>query len=312
MKFRIQESAPLKAGLAPEFSRIGIMKTTRKKDPAITSGKDKLAQKRTVTDLLGIMARLRGPAGCPWDREQSPNTLKKYLIEEAYEALEAIEAGTPDGLKEELGDLLLQIVFLSRIAEEKGQFNFLDVVHTLAEKLIRRHPHVFPPPDENSTRIQAKTPREVVKVWGAVKESEGKYAKRKSLLDGLPLALPALERARRISERVARMGFDWPNIAGVWKKVQEELAELQKAGQGSSPEPVEEELGDLFFALVNWARFRGIPPEEALRKANRRFMQRFREVERELRRRGKTPKTSTLEEMDHIWNETKKNSKGKP
>jgi len=289
-----------------------IMKTTRKKDPAITSGKDKLAQKRTVTDLLGIMARLRGPAGCPWDREQSPNTLKKYLIEEAYEALEAIEAGTPDGLKEELGDLLLQIVFLSRIAEEKGQFNFLDVVHTLAEKLIRRHPHVFPPPDEDSTRIQAKTPREVVKVWGAVKESEGKYAKRKSLLDGLPLALPALERARRISERVARVGFDWPNIAGVWKKVQEELAELQKAGQGSSPEPVEEELGDLFFALVNWARFRGIPPEEALRKANRRFMQRFREVERELRRRGKTPKTSTLEEMDHIWNETKKNSKGKP
>lgn len=288
-----------------------IMKTTRKKDPAITSGKDKLAQKRTVTDLLGIMARLRGPAGCPWDREQSPNTLKKYLIEEAYEALEAIEAGTPDGLKEELGDLLLQIVFLSRIAEEKGQFNFLDVVHTLAEKLIRRHPHVFPPPDEDSTRIQAKTPREVVKVWGAVKESEGKYAKRKSLLDGLPLALPALERARRISERVARVGFDWPNIAGVWKKVQEELAELQKAGQGSSPEPVEEELGDLFFALVNWARFRGIPPEEALRKANRRFMQRFREVERELRRRGKTPKTSTLEEMDHIWNKTKKNSKGK-
>jgi tetrapyrrole methylase family protein/MazG family protein len=288
-----------------------IMKTTRKKDPAITSGKDKLAQKRTVTDLLGIMARLRGPAGCPWDREQSPNTLKKYLIEEAYEALEAIEAGAPDGLKEELGDLLLQIVFLSRIAEEKGQFNFLDVVHTLAEKLIRRHPHVFPPPDEDSTRIQAKTPREVVKVWGAVKESEGKYAKRKSLLDGLPLALPALERARRISERVARVGFDWPNIAGVWKKVQEELAELQKAGQGSSPEPVEEELGDLFFALVNWARFRGIPPEEALRKANRRFMQRFREIERELRRRGKTPKTSTLEEMDHIWNKTKKNSKGK-
>ena len=287
------------------------MKTTRKKDPAITSGKDKLAQKLTVTDLLDIMARLRGPAGCPWDREQSPNTLKKYLIEEAYEALEAIEAGTPDGLKEELGDLLLQIVFLSRIAEEKGQFNFLDVVHTLAEKLIRRHPHVFPPPDEDSTRIQAKTPREVVKVWGAVKESEGKYAKRKSLLDGLPLALPALERARRISERVARVGFDWPNIAGVWEKVQEELAELQKAGQGSSPEPVEEELGDLFFALVNWARFRGISPEEALRKANRRFMQRFREVERELRRRGKTPKTSTLEEMDHIWNETKKKSKGR-
>ena len=258
---------------------------------------------------MKIMARLRGPGGCPWDREQSPNTLKKYLIEEAYEALEAIEAGTPEALKEELGDVLLQIVFLSRIAEEKGQFSFLDVVHTIAQKLIRRHPHVFPPSDENSARVQAKTPRDVVKVWGAVKESEGKYAKRKSLLDGLPLALPALERARRISDRVARVGFDWPNIQGVWEKVLEELAELEKAGRGPSPEPVEEELGDLFFALVNWARFRGISPEEALRKANRRFMYRFREVEKELRRRGKTPKSSTLEEMDQIWNETKKRVK---
>jgi len=282
------------------------MKPTRKRAQSTASGKDKLAQKLTIADLLDIMARLRGPGGCPWDREQSPNTLKKYLIEEAYEALEAIEAGTPEGLKEELGDLLLQIVFLSRIAQEKGQFSFLDVVHTLAEKLIRRHPHVFPPPHKDSARIQAKTPREVVKVWGAVKESEGKYAKRKSLLDGLPLALPALERARRISERVARVGFDWPNIEGVWKKVREEMAELQEAGRGSSPEPVEEELGDLFFALVNWGRFRGISAEESLRKANRRFMRRFREVERELRRRGKTPAASTLEEMDRIWNQTKK------
>jgi nucleoside triphosphate diphosphatase len=287
------------------------MTATKKPALSTTSGKDKFAQKLTVADLLHIMARLRGPGGCPWDREQSPNTLKKYLIEEAYEALEAIEAGTPGALKEELGDVLLQIVFLSRIAEEKGQFSFLEVVHTLAEKLIRRHPHVFPPTDEDSARVRAKTSREVVKVWGAVKELEGKYAKRKSLLDGLPLALPALERARRISERVARVGFDWPNIEGVWEKVQEEMAELQKAGRGSSPEPVEEELGDLFFALVNWARFRGISPEEALRKANRRFMHRFREVERELRRRGKTPKSSTLEEMDHIWNETKKRAKGK-
>ena len=285
------------------------MKPTRKRGSTANPEKDQSVQKLTVADLLKIMARLRGPGGCPWDREQSPNTLKKYLIEEAYEALEAIEAGTAEALKEELGDLLLQIVFLSRIAEEKGQFSFLDVVHTLAEKLIRRHPHVFPPTDENSARVQAKTPREVVRVWGAVKASEGKYAKRKSLLDGLPLALPALERARRISERVARVGFDWPDIKGVWKKVLEELAELKKAGRGSSPERAEEELGDLFFALVNWARFRRISPEEALRKANRRFMFRFREVEKELRRRGKTPQTSTLEEMDHIWNENKQKSR---
>jgi tetrapyrrole methylase family protein/MazG family protein len=310
MKFRIRESAPLRAGPASETPKIGMMKTTKKENAVAPSGTDNLARRLTVTDLLDIMARLRGPGGCPWDREQTADTLKKYLIEEAYEVLEAIEAGTPEGLKEELGDLLLQIVFLSRIAEEQKQFNFLDVVHTLAEKLIRRHPHVFPLPDEDSTRIQAKTPGEVVKVWGAVKESEGKYAKRKSVLDGLPLSLPALERARRISARVARVGFDWPNIEGVWEKVQEELAELHKAGQGSSPEPVEEELGDLFFALVNWARFRSLSPEEALRKANRRFGQRFREVERELRRRGKTPKSSTLEEMDQIWNEAKKRSRG--
>ncbi len=287
------------------------MKTKNKRAAATTSDRNKRGQRLTITDLLNIMARLRGPAGCPWDREQTPNTLKKYLLEEAYEALEAIEAGTPEGLKEELGDLLLQIIFLSRIAEEKGQFNFLEIVHTLAEKLIRRHPHVFPPPDEEGTRTQPKTAREVVKVWGAAKESEGKYAQRKSLLDGLPLSLPALERARRISERVARVGFDWPNIAGVWEKVREEMRELQKAGQASSPESVEEELGDLFFALVNWARFKGISAEEALRKANRRFMERFRQVETELRRRGRTPEISTLAEMDHIWNETKKKSKSR-
>ena len=271
--------------------------------------KTKATKRLTLDDLLKIMARLRGPGGCPWDREQSPNTLKKYLIEEAYEALEAIEAGTPEALKEELGDVLLQIVFLSRIAEEKGQFSFLDVVHTIAQKLIRRHPHVFPPSDEHSARVEAKTPRDVVKVWGAVKKSEGKYAKRKSLLDGLPLALPALERARRISERVARVGFDWPDIKSVWEKILEELNELEKAGRGTSPGPVEEELGDVYFALVNWARFRRISPEEALRKANRRFMYRFREVEKELRRRGKTPESSTLEEMDQIWNETKKRAR---
>jgi tetrapyrrole methylase family protein/MazG family protein len=282
------------------------MKTIRKKTPNPTSKENKKSKRQTVTDLLKIMAKLRSPSGCPWDREQTENTLKKYVIEEAHEAVEAIEVGTPEALKEELGDLLLQIIFLSRMAEEKGQFDFSDVVHTLAEKLIRRHPHVFPSSDEGATRVKPKTAGEVVKVWGAVKESEGKYAKRESLLDGFPLALPALERARRISERVAQVGFDWPNIEGVWEKVQEELLELQKAGQDPSPEGVEEELGDLLFALVNWARFKKISAEEALRKANRRFTQRFHQVEIELRLRGKTPAISTLEEMDEIWNETKK------
>ena len=282
------------------------MKIIRKKTPNPASEENKIGKRQTVTDLLKIMAKLRSPSGCPWDREQTENTLKRYLIEEAYEALEAIEAGTPEALQEELGDLLLQIIFLSRIAEEKGQFDFSDVVHTLAEKLIHRHPHVFPPPDAHTTRVKPKTAKDVVKVWGAAKELEGKYAKRTSLLDDLPLSLPALERARRIGQRVSRVGFDWPNVEGVWEKVQEELAELERAGQSPSPESLEEELGDLFFTLVNWARFKGISAEEALRKANRRFIQRFRQVEMELRRRGKTPEASTLEEMDHIWNETKK------
>jgi tetrapyrrole methylase family protein / MazG family protein len=261
-------------------------------------------KKHTVEDLVKIMAKLRGPSGCPWDREQDENTLKKYLVEEAYEALEAIEAGSPKELQEELGDLLLQILFLSRIAEEKGQFQFLDVVHGLAEKLIRRHPHVFPTPDH--PEVRAKNAREVVKVWGTVKEREGKYAKRNSLLDGLPLALPALERARRISDRVSRVGFDWPNSREVWKKVEEEVAELKEAEGESSREAVEREFGDLLFSLVNWARFQGISSEEALRKANRRFARRFYRVEKGLRQRGRRPEDSTLEEMDELWNQAKR------
>ena len=283
-----------------------LMKINEKKNPGPSRRIENVFKKRGVANLLAIMARLRGPSGCPWDKEQTANSLKRYLIEEAYEALEAIEMNKPEDLKEELGDLLLQIVFLSRIAEEQGHFNFPEVVHTLAEKLIRRHPHVFPPQGEGGTRLQPKTAREVLKVWGAAKASEGKYAKRESLLDGLPLALPALERARRLSARVARVGFDWPNIYGIWKKILEELAELKKAGKEASRGRVEEELGDLFFTLVNWARVQGISAEEALRKANRRFAERFRQVERGLRGQGLSPEEATLKEMDRLWNAAKK------
>ncbi len=252
------------------------------------------------------MARLRGPDGCPWDRVQSENTLKKYLLEEAYEAVEAIEAGTPDELKEELGDLLLQILFLSRIAEEKRQFVFLDVAQTLAEKLIRRHPHVFP-----SDRISPPKPEDaqgVVKIWGAMKELEGKYAGRKSVLDGIPLALPALERARRISDRASRAGFDWPDIGAVWKKVQEELGELKSALQAPPSPEVEDEFGDLLFALVNWGRFKEISAEQALRRATRRFMNRFRYLESALRKEGRTPQEATPGELDELWEEAKSNT----
>jgi len=263
----------------------------------------------TLPQLLAIMAKLRSSSGCPWDRQQTENTLKKYLIEESHEVLEAIEAGTPEGLKEELGDLLLQIIFLARIAEERGQFNFSDIVHTLAEKLIRRHPHVFHENYGSCGKVKPRDASEVVKVWGDMKELEGKNAGKTSLLAGLPLSLPALEHAQRMSERVSRAGFDWPGIEGVWKKVQEELGELKKAQQDPSPGAVEDELGDLLFTLVNWARFKGISAEEALRKANRRFATRFHKVEAKLRSRGRTPEKSTLQEMDHLWDEAKKQQK---
>lgn len=282
------------------------MKTDRGKIRRASRPRKKLIRKQGLANLLAIMAKLRGPSGCPWDKEQTANSLKRYLIEEAFEALEAIETDKSEDLREELGDLLLQIIFLSRIAEEQGRFDFHEVVHTLAEKLIRRHPHVFPPRGRDAGRLQPRTPREVLKVWGAAKASEGKYAKRESLLDGLPLALPALERAQRLSARVARVGFDWPSIHGIWKKVLEELAELKKAGKESSPGRVEQELGDLFFTLVNWARVQGISAEEALRKANRRFTERFRQVEKGLRRKGLRPEEATLKEMDQLWNAAKK------
>jgi len=286
-----------------------VMKNRGKKVHEYLNRKATKRKKYTVDDLLRIMAKLRSPSGCPWDREQTPNSLKKYLIEESYEVLEAIESGTPQELQEELADLLLQIVFISRIAEEKGEFNFSGLVQELVQKLIRRHPHVFPSPLR--PRPNPKSAGEVLKVWGSVKELEGKYAKRKSLLDGIPLALPALERARRMSERASRVGFDWPDLGAVWKKVEEELRELKKAETSPSPQAAEEELGDLLFTLVNWARFKGISAEEALRKANRRFSRRFFQVEKGLRKKGKGPQDSTLEEMDHLWNEAKKKTRGR-
>jgi tetrapyrrole methylase family protein/MazG family protein len=272
--------------------------------------KHKRLKRYTLSDLLNIMAKLRGPFGCPWDREQTEQTLKKFLIEEAYETLEAIETGTPEALKEELGDLLLQIIFLSRIAEEKGEFDFSDVVHTLAEKLIHRHPHVFPPSNDELKGMTPKNAEDVVKVWGIAKELEGKYAKRTSLLDGLPLALPALERSRRLAQRTSRVGFDRPQIEALWKEVEKELGELKEAPLLSSRSVSEERLGDLLFALVNWARFQEITAEEALRKANRRFTKRFRRLEMELRRKGKTLERSNPEEIDRLWNKGKREKRG--
>ena len=281
----------------------------RKKGMPRSKGKDETAAKRTLADLLNIMATLRGPSGCPWDRQQTAQTLKKYLIEETYETLEAIETGTPEALKEELGDLLLQIIFLSRISEEEGDFCFSDVVHTLAEKLIRRHPHVFP--STHGTAPSPKTALDVAGIWRTIKESEGKYANRTSLLEGIPLALPGLERAQRISQCASRAGWEGPPVSALWEKLQEELAQLRRATRQSSPKTGEETLGDLLFALANWARLRNISAEEALRTSTRRFSERFRQVEIELRRRGHKPEESPRETKEHVRNSPKNGLKKK-
>lgn len=275
----------------------------------------KFKKQKTMSELLAIMAKLRGPSGCPWDREQTEHTLKSYLLEEAYEAIEAIEGGNPEEIKDELGDLLLQIIFISQIASEKGEFRFADVVDSLAQKLVRRHPHVFPPDgsgSEKKKKIRADNAQEVKKIWKDIKLAEGKGLPHGSLFDRLPLALPALERAERIAKRVSRMGFDWPNAQEAWEKVREEMKELEESEKRSSRVEMEEELGDLFLALMNWGRLQGISAEEAVRKANRRFIERFREVEERLLRLGQTPETSTLEEMDRLWNEAKTARRSSP
>jgi len=247
--------------------------------------------------LITIMARLRSPAGCPWDKEQTHQSLKPYLIEETYEVIDAIDQNDDDEIVEELGDLLLQIVFHSQIASEENRFTIDDVAGAIVDKLIRRHPHVF-------GDVQADTPDEVVKNWEAIKASE-KPTKRTSLLDGIPQHLPALFRAQRLQEKAARVGFDWDHIADVAKKLREETEELINAHKTSSREEIQEEFGDLLFALVNLSRFLNISPEEALTQTNEKFRTRFRYIEAELASVGKTPQDATLHEMDKLWEAAK-------
>ncbi len=261
-----------------------------------------------VSSLIRLMARLRGPQGCPWDKDQTKDSLKKFLLEESYEVLEAIEENDPEKLKEELGDLLLQIIFISRIAEENEEFSFRDVVSTLINKLLRRHPHVFPTEDAPSVEKLPQNAAEVAKLWQEVKNNEKKPSPS-SVLNGLPLSLPALERAQQISEKVAQVGFDWPNIKEVWKKVKEEIGELKKAEKACSPQKIREEFGDLLFALTNWARFQGFSAEEALRQTIRRFTRRFRRRELEIKKKKIKWSDLSLAELDKVWHKIKKTEK---
>src|SRR5512136_1471355 len=233
-----------------------------------------------IERLLAIMARLRAPDGCPWDLEQTLETLRPYVLEETYEVLEAIDDGDPAAHREELGDLLLQIVFQARLREESGAFAFADVADAISDKLVSRHPHVF-------GDGQVKDAEGVLKQWAALKrEEKRKKGGSLSALEGVPRELPALARADRLTEKASRVGFDWPDAAGARAKVAEELGELDEAIASGNRAHVEDELGDVLFALANLARKLGIPPEEALRGALGRFVSRFEHVEGELARRG--------------------------
>lgn len=258
----------------------------------------------TFDDLVAIMARLRGPGGCPWDRKQNHRTLLPYLIEEAYEVADAIHKRNMTELEEELGDLLLQIVFHAQLARERGRFAIADVTDRICRKLIGRHPHVF----KAKRRLSAD---QVLANWERIKLAEKKKdGKKRGVLDGVPRSLPALLTAFRIQEKTSRFGFDWDGPRLVLDKVEEEIAELRRAMRRRNParrkQEIEHELGDLFFALVNLARHLKIDPESALTRTNTRFARRFRYIEKHLPQSGKTLGEATLEEMDVLWEKAKK------
>lgn len=265
-------------------------------------------------ELTHIIARLRGPGGCPWDREQTHASLRRYLLEECYEALEALDNDDPAALEEELGDVLIQVSLHSEVAYSESEFDIGDVIRTLTSKLVRRHPHVF-------GEGVAENAAQVVANWQQIKKKEraGKGEEEGSALDGAPVALPALARAQSISQRAARSGFDWRDSEEVWRKVREELAEIEEVASdveaGSSESAgtaspagaaLEEEFGDLLFVLVNWARFNGIQAEEALRMATLKFERRFRQLERTVHAGGNQVRSLTAEELDTIWSEVKR------
>ncbi len=250
--------------------------------------------------LVEIMARLRSPEGCPWDREQTFDTIKPYLLEETYEVMDSIDARDWDGLADELGDLLLQVVFFSQMAKEAGHFDVTDAIEAINSKLIRRHPHVFGDGD-------AKTSDEVLRKWDEIKAGEKKdRPKPKGLLAGVPRSLPALMEASKIASRAAGAGFDWNNVDEVLEKLREELVELDGARKSQSAEALQDEIGDLLFVIVNIARFLKVDPEQALRGTNSKFRRRFTHVEQGLEAQGKSPKEATIAEMESLWQEAKR------
>lgn len=250
--------------------------------------------------LLSIMARLRDrTSGCPWDREQNFRTIAPYTVEEAYEVADAIERGDFAALREELGDLLFQVVFYAQMGSEEGRFTFADIAGDIADKMVRRHPHVF-------GDAEIKTAADQTRAWEDHKAAERAIGlEEPSALDGVPLALPALTRAEKLQKRASRVGFDWPEAAQVLDKIEEEIAELRaEIGGAAAPKPnprIEDEIGDLFFALVNLARHLGCDSEQSLRGTNAKFERRFRAIEAALARDGRNCADATLDEMEALW-----------
>ena len=262
-------------------------------------------QTAPLVRLLGIMAHLRDPdGGCPWDIEQTFATIAPYTIEEAYEVADAIERGDLADLKEELGDLLLQVVYHARMAEEAGAFDFGQVAAAIADKMVRRHPHVFGDDEVKDAAVQTQR-------WEAIKAEEraakgAKSGQASSALDGVPMGLPALTRATKLTRRAARVGFDWPTTSEVIAKIGEELAELEAEIAAGDLAKAREEMGDLLFACANLARKLEVEPEDALRATNAKFLRRFAHIEDRLAEQGLTPAQSDLAEMDGLWNEAKR------
>jgi tetrapyrrole methylase family protein / MazG family protein len=258
-----------------------------------------------IQKLVELVEKLRGENGCPWDKEQTRETLKPMMVEEAYEVLDAIDNASPSELKEELGDLLFQVVFHAQIAREKGEFQLGDIIDRLHEKMIRRHPHVFGNAD-------IKTSQDVLKNWEDIKAAErgvqstSNSESEKSLLDGIPSKLPALHQANQMTAKASRVGFDWPDLEGILAKLGEETNELREAFARQDQQAMADEVGDLLFAAVNAARFLGVDPESALRRSNRKFERRFRYVEACVKQQGRQLKDTTLQEMDALWEEAKK------
>ena len=250
---------------------------------------------KNFIELLKIVEKLRGPDGCPWDKEQTHESLLPYLLEETYEVIESIEELKLDNLKEELGDVLLHVVLQTQIASENSKFNMDDVLNTLNTKLIKRHPHVF-------GKKRADAAFEAKQNWEAVKHKE---KNRKSRLDGVPNILPALIRAQRLQEKAAYTGFDWDNMDDVWEKIYEELDELKVAQEKGDFNNIKEEIGDILFSVVNLARKLNVPAEDMLRATNKKFVNRFQNIEKVIEAKGQTMEEVTLQEMEKIWDESK-------